>query len=82
MRINPPSLGNLATVTVPVLSPLNLDRYDAGLYLGISVRTLANLRTDGKLIPITINGRVLYPKSTLDAFQAERIAASKSEGAA
>ena len=57
--------------TLPALGPLQprlVDLRDAGAYLGISVRSVANLMANGKLQPVRLlNRRLLFDRADLDA---------------
>lgn len=43
-------------------------RADAAYYLGISLRTLDQLKSDGKVVPTVLAGRTVYDRRDLDAY--------------
>lgn len=43
-------------------------RADAAYYLGISLRTLDQLKKDGKVVPTILAGRTVYDRHDLDSY--------------
>jgi len=53
---------------LPTLERRMFPRKDAAFYLGISLRALDALASDGHLLKTPIAGRVLYDRADLDAY--------------
>lgn len=53
---------------LPRLERRMFPRKDAAYYLGISLRALDELASDGEVVKTHIAGRVLYDRADLDAY--------------
>jgi excisionase family DNA binding protein len=56
----------------PAVLPLLVSEKEAGRLLGVTARTVYQLRRDGELSAIRIGSRVLYSRDDLTAFIAKR----------
>lgn len=63
---------NIERVRVVVFPDGRLDTTNAALYLGLSVKTLAMMRSDGKGPPFIKCGRVFYFIQDLEAWMAKQ----------
>jgi excisionase family DNA binding protein len=48
-----------------------LGRLEAAAYLNVSPRTVDRERAEGKLVPVRVRGRVLFPREQLDRYVRE-----------
>ena len=54
---------------IPVVRERRLfPRVDAAFYLGISLRSLDQLKKDGKIVPTELAGRTVYDRRDLDGY--------------
>lgn len=59
-------------ITKPKERPRLMDEREASRYLGVSPRSLWQLRKDRKIAFVPIGGRVLYDPADLEAFIAQQ----------
>jgi excisionase family DNA binding protein len=64
----PPHKTKILISTAPVLPARNLDVRSAAQYLGVTIWCIRSLVWKGKLKPLKLGNRFLFPREELDAF--------------